>query len=253
MTVDFTRPEQPTAGSPLDGRHTVVIGGSSGIGLAVAEAVIRRGGRVTIGSRNKEKLAAAEQELGDAARGLVVDIGDEESVRDFFAEAGPLDHLVCSAGDIAMGPVAQIDLAQARHSMDTKFFGQLLSVRHALPGLAADGSVVLMSGTAGWLTGPGLGVVAAANLAVHALGRVLVRELAPIRVNMVAPGVIDTPYWDPYDPAVRDQVFADASQSNPVGRVGQPEEVAHAVMCLLENAFANGVTLPVDGGLQLAG
>lgn len=232
--------------SPLVGAHVVVVGGSSGMGLAVARLAASVGAKVTIGGRDAGRLAAASDALSVAT--ARIDVTDEDSVRDFFATVGPMDHLITCPGDAALGPVTDIDLAQARRCFDTKFFGQLLCARHGADSLSPTGSLTLLSGVIGWRSQPGAAVLAAANLSVHALGRTLAAELAPRRVNVVAPGLTDTPFWDEWDSAVRDEIFESTAAALPVGRIGTPDDVAHAVVALLENGFISGTTVHVDGG-----
>ncbi|WP_035847358.1 SDR family oxidoreductase [Kitasatospora azatica] len=234
----------------LAGQHVVVVGGSSGIGKAVAAQALAAGARVTIASRSAEKLAAAAGELGDVAT-AVVDVTDEESVRALFAPIESLDHLVVCPGDMANGSVYEVSAESIRACLDTKLVGQLLSVRHAGKKLTPEGSIVLLAGAGGYKPFAELSVTAAANVGIGAMGRSLALELAPIRVNVVVAGLIDTPLWDFIPESDRAAFFEHTAKTTPVGRIGQPADVAASVIHLLENTFVSGALVHVDGGALL--
>ncbi|WP_165956028.1 SDR family oxidoreductase [Streptomyces hainanensis] len=233
--------------SSLAGARVVVIGGSSGIGKAVAAQAAAAGAQVRIGSRSEEKLAQAAKEIEGVATG-VVDVRDEDSLRAFFAEVDGLDHLVVCPGDMAVGSVYDVSLDHVRAALDTKIVGQLLSVRHAGRKLAPTGSVTLIAGAAGFKAYPDMSATAAANAGIAGMGRSLAVELAPIRVNVVVGGLIDTPLWSFLPDEAREGLFAQTAQSSPVGRIGQPDDVAASVLHLLENTFVTGAVVHVDGG-----
>ncbi|WP_335970527.1 MULTISPECIES: SDR family oxidoreductase [Streptomycetaceae] len=232
----------------LSGTRVVVIGGSSGIGKAVARQAAEAGAEVTIASRSQDKLEQAAKEIGGQVRTAVVDVTDEESLRAFFAGVDALDHLVVCPGDMATGSVYEVTAEDIRRCLDTKIVGQLLSVRHAGPKLAATGSIVLISGGAGFKAYPGLTVTAAANAGIGAMGQSMALELAPIRVNVVVAGLIDTPLWSGLPDEAREGLFKSTAEATPVGRVGQPDDVASAVLQALENTFVNGSLIHVNGG-----
>ncbi len=178
----------------------------------------------------------------------MVDVTDEASVSALFDGIEALDHLVVCPGDMAVGPVAEVTAEDIRRCLDTKIVGQLLCVRHAVPKLSATGSVVLMSGAAGFRAYPGLSVTAAANAGIGAMGQSLALELAPLRVNVVVAGVIDTPLWSSLPEDARTALFEQTARTTPVGRIGRPEDVASAVLQALENTFVNGSLIHVNGG-----
>jgi NAD(P)-dependent dehydrogenase (short-subunit alcohol dehydrogenase family) len=232
----------------LSGARVVVIGGSSGIGKAVARQAVEAGAQVTIASRSQDKLDQAAKEIGGQVRTGVVDVTDEESLRAFFAGVEGLDHLVVCPGDMAMGSVYEVSAEDVRRCLDTKIVGQLLSVRHAGPKLAADGSIVLISGGAGFKAYAGLSVTAAANAGIGAMGQSMALELAPIRVNVVVGGLIDTPLWSGLPDEAREGLFKSTAAATPVGRIGQPDDVASSVLQAMENTFVNGSLIHVNGG-----
>ncbi|WP_035792184.1 SDR family oxidoreductase [Kitasatospora mediocidica] len=238
------------ASNPLSNTRVVVVGGSSGIGRAVARQAAAAGARVVVGSRSEEKLADTAKEIDGITTG-VIDVTDEESVRAFFADLDTIDHLVLCPGDMATGSVYEVTLEAVRRSFDTKIVGPLLCVRHAGRRIAPTGSIVLLAGSGGFKPYPDLSATAAANTGIGGLGRSLAVELAPIRVNVVVAGLVDTPLWDFVPAEARAGLFAQTAASTPVGRIGQPDDVAHTVLQLLENTFTTGALSFVDGGSTL--
>ncbi|MGP8051484.1 MAG: SDR family oxidoreductase [Desulfobaccales bacterium] len=235
----------------LKDQRIVIIGGSSGIGLATAKAAAALGAQVVIGGRSSEKLERARQEIGGQVTGLAVDVGEEAQIQTFFAEVGKFDHLTTPGSTLRGGPFLTLDSASARADFQSKFWGQYLAAKYGAPGLRPGGSMVLFSGM--WSQRPPAGVatVAAINGAIESLARALAVELAPIRVNAVSPGLVDTPIFAALDPARREERFRAFSEAAPVKRVGRPEDVAEAVLYLMGNSFTTGSTLYVDGGYLL--
>jgi NAD(P)-dependent dehydrogenase (short-subunit alcohol dehydrogenase family) len=188
--------------------------------------------------------------LGERVAGSAVDVSDERRVERFFAQVGGFDHLVCTASDVALGPVVDSDSAPARALVESKLWGQHYAVKHGAPQLGRDPSITLFSGTVS--ARPMEGAAAYAAAAVEALTRVLALELRPVRVNTVVPGVVDTPAWGGLLGEEQKATFFDRTASSlPVGRIGRPEEIADAVLFLIKNGFVSGTTLVVDGGHRL--
>jgi NAD(P)-dependent dehydrogenase (short-subunit alcohol dehydrogenase family) len=235
--------------------RVLIVGGGSGIGLALAELLLTGGAEVTIAGRSADRLAIAAKRLDTPGRLRTqeVDIRYEDQVKRLLAGSGPQDHIVVTAVD-AVGvyaPVADIDLDNARDVVDTKLLGPLLVAKHAHRVLVATGSLTFTSGIAAYRPGPGGSVVAAANGALEALARALALELAPIRVNVVSPGWIDTPIWDTLAGTGKAERLAAMARRLPAGRTGQPYDVAQAFDALLRNDFITGTLLHVDGGQRL--
>jgi NAD(P)-dependent dehydrogenase (short-subunit alcohol dehydrogenase family) len=236
--------------STLSGARVVVVGGSSGIGKEVAREAASAGAKVTVASRSQDKLAQTAKEIDGITTG-VVDVTNEDSVRALFEEIGSLDHLVVCPGDMAVGPVTDVSMADVRQCIDTKIIGQMLCVRHAAKRLSQNGSIVLIAGGAGYKAMAGMSITGAANAGIGAMGRSLAVELAPLRVNVVVGGVIDTPLWDALPDDARQAMFEDSAKGTPVGRIGQPADVASTVLHALDNTFLSGAVLHVDGGIVL--
>lgn len=235
----------------LEGNIVVVVGGSSGIGLASAKAAAAKGARVVLGGRSEERLEAAREAIGPQAQAHALDITDPASIDRFFDAAGPLDHLVITAAGASLGRFLDIDIVAARRFFDSKFWGPYAVARRAAPQIRPAGSITFFSGAAGSRASPGFSCGSAINAAVEALGHTLAVELAPIRVNTVSPGLVDTPVWDSIvSRAERDALFDETATQLPAGRIGRPEEIADAVLFLIRNAYTTGTTLFVDGGYR---
>jgi len=237
------------SGMTLERKRVLVIGGSSGIGLAVARLALERGADVVVGSRSREKLASAARALGGRVETVAVDIGRDADVERSFAEVREVDHVVVTAVDPAYQPIRQLDLEAARRVIDSKLVGALLVAKHAR--FREGGSLTLTAGIASERPAPNGSVVAAVNGALGALARALSLELAPTRVNVVSPGWVDTPVWDSIAGGAKNDVFAKMAARLPVGRVGRPEDIAHAIVFLMESGFSTGSVLHVDGGHRL--
>lgn len=227
----------------LQDHRVVLLGGTSGIGLATAQLAAAQGATVIVASSNPESVKAALGALPASAAGEAVDLTDPAAVRAFFAGLDPFDHLVYTAGEaLTFLEVGSMDLAQARQAFELRYFGALGAVSAAVPKLRAGGSVVLTTGAAGDRPGPGWSVAASSCGAMDSLTRALAVELAPLRVNAVKPGVVRTPMW-------RGGIdYDETAQHLPVGRVGEPEDIAAAYVYLMNQPYATGSIVSVDGG-----
>ena len=234
-------------------QHAVIIGGSSGIGLATAAALNDRGYAVTITGRNEEKLRDAAKTLGATVATAAFDGGKPDEVRNFFAHLGAFDHLVlCLSGGKGLGPFATLDLAEVRAGVDEKIWPQLSCAQAALPSIGKNGSITFVSAVSAQMAVPGIAGLAAINGMLLSVVPILAAELKPLRINAVAPGVIDTPWWDFLPEDRRRAVFSEYGAKTPAGRVGRPEEVAAGIASLVTNGFITGQVLTVDGGLRYA-
>jgi NAD(P)-dependent dehydrogenase (short-subunit alcohol dehydrogenase family) len=234
----------------LKGARVLVLGGSSGIGLATAAAAAADGAFVTIASRSQSKLDAALAGLAGNARAIVLDTGDEAAVERFFTDEAPWDHVVVSAAQTRTGPVRTLGLSDAKAAMESKFWGAYRVARAAK--IKNGGSLTFVSGFLSVRPSASSVLQGAINAALEALARGLALELAPVRVNAVSPGLIATPLWAGMADDKREAMFAGAAQRLPARRVGQPEDVANAVLFLATTSFATGSTVRVDGGGAIA-
>lgn len=228
----------------------LVVGGSSGIGFAVAIAAVRAGAAVTIASRSRAKLGSALAELGTTAKGLQLDTTDQAAVESFFASKAAWDHVVVSAAQTTSGPVRKLSLSEAHATMDSKFWGAYHVARSAR--IREHGSLCLVSGFRSARPSAHTVLQGAVNAALEALARGLALELAPIRVNAVSPGLIATPLWSGLAKADREAMFASTAERLPVRSIGEPSDIANAVLFLACTPFATGSTVVVDGGSTIA-
>ena len=225
----------------LQGQNVVVMGGSSGIGFAVAELALERGAAVfAIGRSGRAPMSA---------QGIKVDVSDRHALSAAFGKIGRIEHLVHTVGSrFGSTPVASLEEPVLPGAFEAKLFSAVHAVRLALPVLAPTASITFTFGQVSRKYGTGSFVKGALNSAVDAAGRHLAKELAPRRVNVVSPGVVDTSLWGEEGSDARDAFIARVSTSLPVGRVGRPEELARAYLFVMTNGFVTGSVLDVDGG-----
>jgi NAD(P)-dependent dehydrogenase (short-subunit alcohol dehydrogenase family) len=244
------------SGLTLRDQRIVALGGTSGIGFAVAEAALDDGASVVLASNNAEHVERARAQLSSRSPSRWIaeqlDVTREEAVGNFFERAGSFDHLVYTAGeDLPLGRLVDTDVAIARGRFEIRFWGAVIAVKHALKSIRADGSIVLTSGfsanrpRAGWTS------QASIQSAVEGLTRALAVELGPLRVNCVSPGLARTPRWDAMPAATRLALYESEEQRLPVGRVGVAAELASAYVYFMKNTYATGNVLNVDGGGSL--
>lgn len=235
----------------LTNKRIVIIGGSSGIGLETAKLAVEQGAEVIIAGRSEEKLQSAKDEIGSGVTAYSLDFTIEQEVQAFFDKIGSLDSLVVTAGIATYGNFLQTETAEARDLFDGKFWGQYHAAKYAAPLLPEDGSITLFSGVIAFKAMEGASALGAVNAAISNLGPSLALELAPIRVNVVSPGIIDTPSRYGMSEEDRKEFYNSIAEQLPVNRVGQPEDVAEGVIYLLRNGFSTGEVLHVEGGHRL--
>lgn len=233
----------------LAGARVAVFGGSSGIGFAAAAAAASQGANVTIVSRNPERLSAALAKLANATAASV-DARDAQAVAAFFAGREAFEHVVVSAAEAQAGPLRQRDLAEARAAIESKFWAAV-NVAHAAR-IVPGGSLTLVSGMLGSRPSGGATMLSAINAAIDNLARALATEMAPIRVNCVSPGRIDTAWWD-FLPADQRKALLDRTAATlPVKRIGRAEDIARQILAFMTNGFMTGSVVLVDGGGAVA-
>jgi NAD(P)-dependent dehydrogenase (short-subunit alcohol dehydrogenase family) len=236
----------------FENKRVVIVGGSSGIGLAVAEEAASQGADVVIVSSKAERVQEAIQSIGRGARGEVVDVSNEKTVESFFTNLGAFDHLVFTAGDsLQLHQLADTDLKQARRAFELRYWSALATVKYGSPQIRKGGSIVLTTGVAGRRPHSGWVIAASVCGTIEALTRALAVELAPIRVNAVCPGVVRTNLWQSMNADAREHLYESVGKSLLVGRVGEACEIAHAYLFLMQEGYGTGQTVVLDGGAVL--
>ncbi len=233
----------------LQGKKVVVVGGSSGIGLATAELAKAQGAEVIVASRSADKVKAAADKVG--GKGIVCDVTNDDSVVNLFKTVGAVDHVVVSAAQLKSGPFKTVSMEDARSTLEGKLWGAWRVARAAE--IKAGGSLTLVSGFLSIRPRPNSAIVGAANGALESLTRALALELAPVRVNCVSPGIIDTPIRAAMPEAARKDMLAKIASGLPVGRVGLAEDIGVQILSFMANGFASGAIVYVDGGALIAG
>ena len=233
----------------LNGKRIVILGGSSGIGLAVAQAAAKDGASLVIASSRQERVAAALQQLPAGTEGHAVDLGDEAAIQALFDRLGSFDHLVFTAGEnLKLGLLADTDIATARGFFELRYWGAFTAAKYGAPHIRPGGSVVFTSGLAGERPHPGWSVASSICSAMEGLTRALAVEFAPIRVNIVSPGVVKSPLWSNMAEKDRDALYSNMADTLPVRHVGKVEEVALAYLYLMKQTYGTGQRVTVDGG-----
>jgi len=234
-------------------QHALIIGGTSGIGLAAADILLRQNFTVTIAGRDPRRLDNAARNLPRKAGTAVLDAADPAAVQALLDRLGRLDHLVLAFGsNKGLGPFSTLATEDLRQSFTEKVFPHFTCAQAAHKHLSPRGSITFLSAVSAFGAMPGAAGIGAANAAIAALVPTLARELQPLRVNAVAPGVIDTPWWDWCSPDQKSTYFAELAAKTPVGRVGTPEEIGQAIAFLVTNGFMTGQTIVCDGGIRLS-
>ncbi|QWG11944.1 SDR family oxidoreductase [Bradyrhizobium sediminis] len=232
----------------LAGKKVVVVGGSSGIGLATAELAKREGADVIIASRNADRLNAVAEKSGMKA--IPADVTSDESVASLFRACGQIDHVVVTAAQLRTGPFKTVAMEDVRATMEGKFWGAWRVARSA--DIRPGGSLTLVSGFLSVRPRPNSAIVGAANGAIESLARSLALELAPVRVNAVSPGIIDTPIRAAMPEEARRDMLAKTAAGLPVGRVGVGEDIARQILAFMTIGFATGSIVYIDGGALIA-
>lgn len=224
----------------LKDKQVIIIGGSSGIGLATAATCISYGAKVVIASRSVDKLKEAADKLDGYVETAVVDILDSSSIEALFAGLNQVDHVFVNAGFPKGGSILESDIADLQININDRILGPIHVARYARPKMNDNGSMILMSGL--WGSVPN-DITSVGFAGREMLTRVLAREMAPIRVNAIAPGPIQTGI---YPPAAIEHIGSHV----PVKRLGTPEETADAVISLMTNGYITGEVLHLDGGIR---
>jgi NAD(P)-dependent dehydrogenase (short-subunit alcohol dehydrogenase family) len=238
-------------GDTLQDKTVVVVGRGSGIARAVALLAQSEGARVIVAGRNQRKLASAYSDSNIDIAAETVDVTDDASIAALADRVGAVDHVVSTVSARARGNLADLQRHDLQLSFDTKVIGATMLAKYFAPQINPGGSFVLFSGVHAFKLNVGYLGVGTTNGAVDFLTRWLAVELAPIRVNAISPGVIDTGAWDSLGDGGKRDYFEHIAASNPAGRIGTTDDIAGAALFAITNTFLTGMTLKVDGGEPL--
>ena len=230
-------------------KKALVFGGTSGIGLAAANQLAHRGATTVAISRNPER---AREDLQDGVILEACDVRDRDALTEVFVRHAPFDILVCAAtgGSRAAGAFLEMDLDAYQASFD-KLWGYTNCVRLGTEHLSEQGTIVLVSGAPARKAKPGQVALASVGAAVEQFCRVVAPEIAPKRINVVSPGIVDTPMFGP-DAAKRAEMLGGATRKHLIPRPGTPDELASGILFAIQNDFATGTTIDLDGGWLLS-
>lgn len=238
--------------STLTGRKVLILGGSSGLGLATAKAAAAEGAKVTIVSGNRSRIDEALQQLPKGSEGLAVDLSKEDNIRAFFSTAGNFDHLVYTAAEnLSLSAIGDTELDKARVFFTLRYWGAFAAVKYGAPHINPGGSINLTSGIASMRPGKGWALASSICGAMEGFVRAAAVELAPIRVNSVVPGVVKTNLWSSMTEGDRENLYRTVGDSLLVKRVGEGEDIAQAFLYLMKQSFGTGQNLVIDGGAVL--
>jgi NAD(P)-dependent dehydrogenase (short-subunit alcohol dehydrogenase family) len=240
----------------LKGKQVVILGGTSGIGLAVARSALDEGAFVLVASHQSESVDHAWAELAlhapSRTTALILDVGSEDAIEEFFASAGRFDHLIYTAGEnLPLASLTSTDLQVARERFRIRYWGAVAAVKHAMASIRDGGSIILTSGFSAIRPRAGWTSQASIQCAVEGLTRALAVELAPIRVNCVSPALTRTARWDVRTNGHRRALYEPEEKRIPLRRVAEVDELAAAYIYLMKNSYTTGNVLSVDGGASL--
>jgi NAD(P)-dependent dehydrogenase (short-subunit alcohol dehydrogenase family) len=238
--------------NPLFGKRVILLGASSGLGLATARAAAAEGANVIIVSSNQQRIDQALTGLPQGSKGYAIDLNKEQSIKNFFDEMGSFDHLVYTAGEnLTLNNIDETEIEKARTFFNLRFWGAFAAVKYSAPYINAGGSISLTSGIASTRPGKGWSVASSICGAMEGFVRAMAVEIAPIRVNSVVPGVTKTNLWNSMSNTDRENLYKIVGDSLPVKRVGEAEDVAQTFLYLMKQQFGTGQNIIVDGGSVL--
>jgi len=236
----------------LKGKRVLILGGSSGIGFATARAAANKGAQVIIVSGNQQRIDRALAELPAGGKGFMVDLRDEGQIAKLFATIGQFDHLVFTAGEaLQITAIADMGITDAKRFFDLRYWGAFTAVKYAAPHIKPEGSITLTGGCASLRPGKGWSLMASICAAMEGFTRAMAIELAPIRVNIVTPGLVRTNLWDGMSTQERENMYVHFSGELPVKYVAGPDDIAETYLYLMLQKYSTGQVVVTDGGYVL--
>ena len=236
----------------LQGKRIVILGGTSGFGLATTQAAATEGAEVIIASSNINRVNKALETLPANSKGYAVNLTGEQQVQELFGKIGAFDHLVFTAGEtIPLTALDTIDLNETKTLFNLRFWGAIMAAKYGSGYINKGGSITLTNGIVGIRPWKGWSIAASICGAIESLTRSLAVELAPIRVNAVCAGMVNTNLWSNIPEAERQAMFAQTGAQLPVGRIGEAEDIAQTYLYLMKQQFGTGQILVVDGGATI--
>jgi NAD(P)-dependent dehydrogenase (short-subunit alcohol dehydrogenase family) len=237
---------------PKPDSHIFIVGGTAGLGLAIARSAASLGCHVTIAGRGQERAAEIAKSLSPSANGVHIDLEDPASIQAAFAKGEPIDHLVITAVHEFATSIKELDIEESAKLVYIKLIGYAASVKQSLPRLRPDSSIVLFGGLAKANPYPGSTMVSTVNGGIVGLTKTMAVELGPIRVNGISPSLVpDSPLGKRRIAAGASSVVDAIKARTPSRRLTSTEDVVHATFFLLDNRGVNGIDLEIDGGIQL--
>lgn len=244
--------KQIKGNTSLQGKRVIILGGSSGIGLATAIAASTEGADVVIVSGNQQRINDALTQLPNTGSGFAVDLSKEENIKNFFDTIGTFDHLIYTAGEnLTLNTFADTEIEKARDFFNIRYWGAFAAVKYGAKHINAGGSINLTGGIAGARPGAGWAIAASICGAMEGFVRAAAVELAPVRVNSVVPGVVKTNLWNSFNETDRENLYKSVGDSLLTKRVGEAEDIALAFIYLMKQHFGTGQNLVIDGGAVL--
>ena len=235
----------------MKGKNIVIIGGSSGIGRAVAEKCQQLGANVTITSRSISKAVDVAKDLGETVQGKQLDINFEADIQEFFDNYEKIDHIYIAAGATKLGSLKDETVEDSMKAFDTRILGSLKVIQSAVSKIPDLGSITFTGGVSTSRPITGAWVSGLATSTAEQLSRVMVMEFPNIRFNAVSPGWTDTPMWDEVLGESKTHVLSEVAEKLPTKKIVTPNEVASAVVFLMSNQSITGETIHIDGGARL--
>lgn len=233
----------------LNGKRIVLIGGTSGFGLATAKAAAADGADLVVVSSRQSSVDRALSELPDGAKGYAVDISEEQQAEDLFKKIGEFDHLIFSAGEtLQISNLVDVNIEESRKFFNIRYWGALMAAKYGSPYIRKGGSIILTNGIVGMRPWKGWSVAASIGGAVESLTKGLAIDLAPIRVNAVCAGMVKTDLWNNMPEADREAMYNEVGSKLLTGRVGEAEDIAEAYLFLMKGNYTTGQVIVVDGG-----